>query len=57
VDFDHFCADLIFEEAGAHHFHGGYVGVEGEVDGFLEESDFAGGFDLALGFDLRANVF
>ena len=57
VDFNHFCADLIFEETRVHHFHGGDVRVEREVDGFLKKSDFAGRFDLALGFDLRADVF
>ena len=57
VNFDHFCGDLIFKKAGMHHFHGGDMPIEGEINGFLQESDFAGGFDLAKRFDLQADVF
>ena len=57
VDFDHFRGDLIFVQAGMNHFVGGEVRVEREIDGLLEESDFAGRLDRAHGADLFADIF
>ena len=57
MDFDHFCRYLIFVESRTHQLHRFEVGIEGQVNRFFQECDFAGRLDLPQGADLRANVF
>src|SRR5947207_8327397 len=56
MDFDHFRGDLVFVKCRAHQLHRFQVGVQGQVNRFFQEGEFAGRLDLAHRANLRANV-
>src|SRR6266699_54785 len=56
MGFNHFCRHLIFVEPRAHQLHRLEVGIQGQVNRFFQEGEFAGCLDLVLGPNLGPNV-